>query len=166
VGASDGDVDFIFKTLGGSVTTWLVDVLAGAGAHLVGRKTYEDMASHWPTSSEPFATPMNTIPKVVFSKTLREASWGETRIARGDLLDEVEKLKREDGKYLLAHGGSGFVQALVRHDLVDEYRLLVHPVAIGAGLPLFPTGPRPAHLKLVSSTPHDNGTLVNVYRRD
>lgn len=74
-----------------------------AGAHLMGRVTYEDMATVWPSSSSDYAAPMNEIPKVVFSKTLERADWPEARIASGDLDDEVAELKAEEGGHLLAH---------------------------------------------------------------
>src|SRR4051794_8059063 len=84
---------------------------------------------------------MNEIPKVVFSRTLTEAPWGETEIVRGPLVDEIARLKEQPGKPILAHGGAHFSQSLVAEGLVDEYRLRVHPVALGDGLPRFPRMP-------------------------
>jgi dihydrofolate reductase len=114
----------------------------------MGRVTYQEMIAVWPTSSSDYAAPMNEIPKVVFSKTLETAEWPESRIASGDLAEEVAQLEREPGNDLLAHGGAAFAQALSRERLVDEYRLVIHPAALGNGLPLFrrPAGaaaPRP-----------------------
>jgi dihydrofolate reductase len=74
----------------------------------MGRVTYEEMASFWPTSTSDYARPMNEIPKVVFSKTLQHADWPETRIARGELGEEIERLKREPGNDLIAYGGATF----------------------------------------------------------
>ena len=90
----------------------------------MGRVTYEQMASAWPTSSDDYAGPMNEIPKVVFSNSLTSADWGETTIAAGDLAEAVTRLKQErsDG-YLLAHGGARFARSLVETGLIDEYRL-------------------------------------------
>jgi dihydrofolate reductase len=101
----------------------------------MGRVTYEEMAAFWPTSTSDYARPMNEIPKVVFSKTLDHADWAETRIAREDLREEIERLKREPGNDLIAYGGARFDQALSRLGLVDEYRLMIQPAALGAGLP-------------------------------
>jgi dihydrofolate reductase len=88
----------------------------------------------WPTSTSDYAWPMNEIPKVVFSRTLERADWPETRIARGDLSEEIGRLKREPGNDLIAYGGATLDQAPSRLGLVDEYRLMVQPAALGAGL--------------------------------
>jgi len=153
-GASDGD----------SVKQWILDSVWGAGAHLMGRVTYEEMASFWPTSTSEFAPPMNEIPKVVFSKTLERADWPETRIASGDLAEEVERLKRELGNDLIAYGGARLDQSLSRLGLVDEYRLMVQPAALGAGLPLFKDLPAPLQLELVEATTYPSGLAIHVYR--
>jgi dihydrofolate reductase len=97
-----------------AVKRWILDSVWAAGAHLMGRVTYEEMAAFWPTSTSEYARPMNEIPKVVFSKTLQHADWPETRIARGDLSDEIGRLKREPGNDLIAYGGATFDQALSR----------------------------------------------------
>ena len=119
---------------------WVVDTVGNARAHLVGANTYARWATFWPTASGPFAKPMNEIPKVVFSNSPITAEWPETTIATGDLTEAVNRLKQEssDG-YLLAQGGVRFARSLVDAGLVDEYRLVVHPVVLGAGQPLFTT---------------------------
>jgi dihydrofolate reductase len=119
------------------LTKLKLEVVREAGAHLMGRVTYEAMAGYWPTSTHAYAAPMNEIPKIVFSNTLERADWGDTRIVPGDLAGQIARLKREPGKDLLAHGGATFVQSLARDDLIDEYRLITHPVAVGVGLPMF-----------------------------
>jgi dihydrofolate reductase len=123
----------------------------GAGAHLMGRNTYEEMAAFWPSSTADHAAPMNEIPKVVFSKDLERADWPESRVARGDLAEEIAKLKAESDKDLIAWGGASFAQALARQGLVDEYRLTIHPVAVADGEPLFKDIPAPVRLKLVDT---------------
>jgi dihydrofolate reductase len=143
---------------------WILDSVWAAGAHLMGRITYEEMAAFWPTSTSEYARPMNEIPKVVFSKTLRRADWPETRIARGDLGEEIDRLKREPGNDLIAYGGATFDQALSRLGLVDEYRLMVQPAALGAGLPLFKDLAAPLHLDLVEATTYASGVATHVYR--
>jgi dihydrofolate reductase len=122
-----------------------------AGAHLMGRTTYEEMAGFWRTSTHDYAAPMNEIPKVVFSKGLERADWPESRIARGDLAEEIATLKREFDKDLIAWGGASFAQSLARNGLVDEYRLTTHPVAVADGEPLFKDLPAPVRLNLVDS---------------
>jgi dihydrofolate reductase len=116
-----------------AVVAWKVASLRDAGTHIMGRATYEAMASVRPNTTGVYADVMNEIPKVVFSKTLSRADWAEGRIASGDLADDIDRLKREPGGAILAHGGATFVDALIRDGLIDEYRLVIHPVAIGHG---------------------------------
>jgi dihydrofolate reductase len=130
-----------------------------AGAHLMGRVTYEEMASYWPSSTADYAAPMNEIPKVVFSKSLDRADWPESRIARGDLALEVEKLKRESDKDLIAYGGAAFAQSLARLGLIDEYRLTTHPVAVADGEPLFKDLSNPVLMRLVESRTFTSAVL-------
>jgi dihydrofolate reductase len=139
---------------------WMSDV----GLHLMGRVTYEEMAEFWPVSDDAYAAPMNDIPKVVFSKTLEHAEWPDSRIARGDLAEEIAALKCETGKDLIAWGGAAFAQSLSRLRLVDEYRLIVQPVALGEGLPLFRGLTAPLRLKLVDAQTYDTGAVLHVYR--
>jgi dihydrofolate reductase len=142
---------------------WKLDSVVRAGAHLMGRVTYEEMAAYWPTSSSEYARPMNDIPKVVFSKSLERADWPETRIVRGDLREEIARLKREPGDDLIAHGGASFAQSLSRLRLVDEYRLVIQPAALGAGLPLFKGLEAPLRLELVEATTYATGVAIHVY---
>jgi dihydrofolate reductase len=147
-----------------SMKSWVLDSVWAAGAHLMGRVTYEEMAAFWPTPTSEYARPMNEIPKVVFSKTLQNADWPETQIARGDLAEEIGRLKREPGNDLIAYGGATFDQGLTRLGLVDEYRLMIQPAALGAGLPLFKELPAPLHLELVDVTTYSTGVAVHIYR--
>jgi dihydrofolate reductase len=140
--------------------SWFHDI----DLHLMGRVTYEEMSTFWPTSNDAYAAPMNDIPKVVFSRTLERANWPESRIARGDLATEIAALKREPGKDMIAWGGARFAQSLNRLGLVDEYRLVLQPVALGEGLPLFKDLEGLLRLELVDSTKYSTGTLLNVYR--
>jgi dihydrofolate reductase len=138
---------------------WMRDI----GLHLMGRNTYEEMAAFWPASDDAYAAPMNEIPKVVFSRTLDRADWPDSRIARGDLAEEVAALKRLDGKDMLAWGGAAFAQSLSSLGLVDEYRLILQPVALGDGLPLFKDLTEPLRLELVDARTYDTGAALHVY---
>jgi dihydrofolate reductase len=164
VSGPNGELDWIFRHIDQESTAFGVAQLWDAGVHAMGRATYGDMAAHWPTSTEPWAPPMNEIPKVVFSRTLKDAPWGPTRILGGDLAEEVARLKSEPGKNILAHGGARFAQALTRLGLVDEYWLLVHPVALGGGLAMFKELPKPLDLKLVSVKTFSGGPIAKTYR--
>ena len=134
------------------------------GTHIMGRVTYEQMARHWPTATGEYAEFMNTLPKVVFSKTLSSASWTGSRIAHGDLAEEMAALKNEPGGEIMAHGGAAFVQALSRLGLIDEYRLVILPVALGNGLPLFKDLDKPLRLHLAEATSFPDGTVIDVYQ--
>src|SRR5215217_8078618 len=104
------------------LVAWKAASLREAGTHIMGRVTYEAMASVWPMATGVYADVMNDIPKVVFSKTLTSADWAESRIASGDLAEDVDRLRREPGGVILAHGGATFVDALIGDGLIDEYR--------------------------------------------
>jgi dihydrofolate reductase len=111
-----------------------------------------------------YADVMNEIPKVVFSKTLTRAEWAESRIADGDLAEDIGRLKREPGGVILAHGGATFVDALICDGLIDEYRLVIHPVAIGHGASLFSALRAPLRLDLIEARTFPSGTAIHVYR--
>jgi dihydrofolate reductase len=130
----------------------------------MGRNTYEEMAEFWPTSDDAYAAPMNDIPKVVFSSTLEHAEWADTRIARGDLAEEIAQLKREPGKDMIAWGGAAFAQSLSRLGLVDEYRLILQPVALGDGFPLFKDLTEPLRFELIDAQTYSTGAALHVYR--
>jgi dihydrofolate reductase len=145
---------------------WKLERISKAGAHLMGRVTYVEMSSFWPQSEDPYATPMNDIPKVVFSRTLSdaEATWPVTRVARGDLAAEVATIKAEPGSDVVVWGGGRLAGALAATNLIDEYRLLVQPLVLGRGQPLFDQLSDSRHLELVEATPFPSGIVVQVYR--
>jgi|SRR4051794_9123961 dihydrofolate reductase len=143
----------------------IMDWITRAGAHAMGRVTYEEMSGFWPTSTDDYAGPMNEIPKVVFSRTLTRADWPTTTIVRGELADEVATLKDQQGGDVIVYGGYTLAQALTRANLVDEYRLVTRPVALGSGEPMFKDLPVGRPLELVEATPYPDGTVITVYRR-
>jgi len=197
VGGPNGEIDWIFRTSSNDSRQWVVDTIRGAGAHMMGSRTYYDMAAFWPFSDTPFAAPMNDIPKIIFSReglkdvtqvhrttqALADAkadrkgeqpgvtptaavllSWAEPSVARGDLVEEVLRLKAQPGNFLLAHGGARFAQSLVASGLIDEYRLIIHPVVLGQGQPLFRALHSPVDLRLISSTSFSSGVVATVYQ--
>ncbi len=140
----------------------MAEVLGRVGVHAMGSRTYRDMAGHWPFQTGPEADAMNSIPKVVFSRRPIETPWATTTVCSGDLATEVANLKSQDGGPIMAHGGVRFAQALVRADLVDEYHLLINPVAHGDGGPLFTQFTK---LKLVDVKSFPRGNLALTYVR-
>jgi len=147
-----------------ALTARKLDWLGNADLHLMGRATYEEMAAVWPYSDGEYAKPMNDIPKVVFSKTLTRADWPESTVASGNLADEIGALKREPGKDLIAWGGASFAQSLTKLRLVDEYRLVLQPVALGDGLPLFAGLTAPFVLNLIEARAYGDGAVLHIYR--
>lgn len=142
---------------------WKLERARRAGTHIMGRVTYDEMSAFWPTSSDDYAAPMNETPKVVFSKSLPVAAWANSSIARGSLGDEVGQLRRQAGGEIIAWGGASFAQALARARLIDEYALVIQPVAYGGGLPMFRDLPQPLRLELTEARTYENGTALHVY---
>jgi dihydrofolate reductase len=140
---------------------WVLETVSNAEAHLVGAATYTRWARSWPGATGPFAQPMNEIPKVVFSNSLASADWGPATIVDGDLAAAVTRLKQERAEgYLLAQGGVRFARSLVQTGLIDEYRLVVQPVILGAGERLFTM---PLIIEPMSTTAFGSGAVAHVF---
>ncbi len=152
-GVDDPDLDNLF-----------IETLGQAGTHIMGRATYLDMAGHWPSRSSPTADLMNSVPKVVFSHTLKHAEWPESRIAGGDTAEEIAKLKEEPGGEIVAHGGFSFTQSLVRLGLVDELRLYIFPVALGHGTSIFGTVDKLSEFELTLIRRFSSGVVLQTLR--
>jgi dihydrofolate reductase len=161
VAPTDGSTDWTAAGRSDDGLRWSVEIVSNAAAHLMGAATYAGWATYWPSAPGPFAKPMNEIPKVVFSDSLESADWAGTTIAAGDLAGAVTRLKRErpDG-YLLAHGGTRFARSLVETGLIDEYRLVVHPVVLGAGERIFRA---PLTIEPTSTTAFSGGAVAHVF---
>ncbi|MBZ9882790.1 dihydrofolate reductase family protein [Mesorhizobium sp. CA10] len=129
----------------------------------MGRVSYEEMGPYWQKSEDAYAAPMNDIPKVVFSKTLKEATWPESTIAKGDLHEEIAKLKKQPGGEIIAWGGAEFAQALSKAGLIDEYVILTRPIAYGGGKPLFSGLTDALKLDVLVTAAYDNGTMLRIY---
>jgi dihydrofolate reductase len=138
---------------------------AAADLHIMGRAAYQSMASYFPTATgDPNAGPLNAARKVVFSRTLKAADWANTTITRGDLAEEIDKLRRGGDGYIVASGGITLWRSLARLDLIDEYRMTLVPYLAGEGARLFEDTGKSRHLDLVSSISFSSG-LDLTYRR-
>jgi dihydrofolate reductase len=133
---------------------------------VLGRKTYELFAGYWPTSNEPGADVLNKAKKYVASRTLKDLTWENSVLLSGDIAAEIKIIKGQDGPELQVHGSSNLVQTLLKADLVDEFRLKIFPVTIGAGKRLFGDGTIPAAFKLTESLSSPKGVLIATYVRD
>lgn len=137
---------------------------------LFGRATYEGMASYWPTPAAVEGDPvvvadrMNTIPKIVFSSTLDRADWQNTRLVKGDAAETIAELKQQPGKALAFFGSPTLTASLIEQGLVDELRVMVHPMLLGAGKSLFGTLTRRVPVELQRTTVFHSGNVLLVYR--
>jgi dihydrofolate reductase len=138
-----------------------------ADALLLGRKTYEIFAAYWPRVSDedPIAAKLNSVRKYVASTTLGHVEWNNSTLIDGDVADAVARLKDEPGGEIQVHGSWDLIQTLVKHDLVDEYRLWLFPVLLGSGKRLFGDGTTPGGLELLDSTASGTGVVITRYRR-
>ena len=153
---------WVLPSMSVDATEWVLGILRRAGTHVLGRVAYEEMEAYWPTSTDVFAAPMNETPKVVLSASLTDPAWANTTVARGDLATEIDRLRREPGGDIVVHGGAGLARSLTTAGLVDEYRLLVHPVALGAGLRLFASR---TDLRPIEVRPFIGGAVGHTYHR-
>jgi dihydrofolate reductase len=143
----------------------LAEETLAAEAELYGRRTYEFLASRWPSRSGALADRLNAMPKYVISSTLEDPEWNNTTVLKGDLAEQVSKLKREVDGEILVPASIQLVRTLLEHDLVDELRLMVFPVVLGAGERLFDETSEKKPLRLVKSLTLDDELAYLVYER-
>jgi dihydrofolate reductase len=135
---------------------------------LLGRKTYEIFAAHWPymdADKDPFAAKLNNAKKYVASKTASKLDWHNSELIKGDVAKEIRRIKEQDGPDIQVHGSGNLIQTLLKHDLVDELWLKIMPLTLGAGKRLFAEGAVPAGFKLVQSEVSPKGVIVANYER-
>lgn len=136
-------------------------------AFLVGRVTYEMLASYWPNQKNNemgIADRLNSAPKYVVSSTLKKAEWNNSTIINEDVVEEVTKLKQQPGQDILMFGSATLVQSLMEADLIDEYRFLVHPTIMGGGKRFFKEGMVATKLKLVKTKTLNSGVILDCYQ--
>jgi len=167
----DGFCDHTSMIADEEIHEHFTEVLHSSGVTLYGRITYELMESYWPNvvknptgirSMNEFAVALNNIPKIVFSRSLKEVDWKTASLATGELKEEVLKLKDQPGKDILV-GSRSLIVALANLDLVDEYQIVVHPVLMGSGLPLFKSIANRLVLKLTKTKTFGSGAMLVCY---
>ena len=158
-------------TLGGWAVKYfdeeMMEQVAESGPYdlLLGRGTYEIFAAHWPYDEGPIANQLNGTRKHVASRTLGSVEWNNSTLISGDVAEYVAELKRQDGPEIQVHGSPGLIQTLLEHDLIDEYRLWIFPVVVGAGKRFFGEGVVPGALRLMKSRISSTGVTTNTYQR-
>jgi dihydrofolate reductase len=172
-GGPDEDTSGSFKHGGWSfkfgddqVPKYKLDELSASDALLLGRKTYEIFAAYWPKAKDDvgFGNKMNSMAKHVVSRTLKKLDWNNSRLIKTNVSEEVRKLKQQPGKDILVYGSAKLVNTLLQHDLVDELRLMIHPVVLGSGRQLFDDHAETLKpLNLAESKTFPSGTVLLSY---
>lgn len=146
------------------------DAINESGAMLMGRVNYQEWASFWPvqSSDDPFAAFVNNVPKFVVSTTLQQdqLTWNNSTLINGDVMAKIAELKQQPGKNISISGSGTLVQSLLHHDLIDELRLLVHPIVVGSGKRLFTDSYPQKALKLIRSQTYSTGVMYLTYQAD
>ena len=163
-GPNPWDIDWHEYAWGDELKRFGIEQMETADMLLFGRKTYEGMATHWPTATGETADLMNSIPKVVFSRTMETADWNNTRLVHEEAEAEVGRLKQQSGKTMFILGSADLSSTLTRHGLIDEYRLALNPLVLGGGTPLFKPGPERLQLRLLEARPLESGVVILRYR--
>lgn len=189
VAGPNGEMDWIFPSMSDEGRRWVAEQMWTVSLLAMGRRSYQEWVEYWPTAAGPVAGPMNEIPKAVFSRSgatpppsmekpglkaeMPEAatadakaleSWLNPTATGKDLVADMQRLKAEDGKPILAIGGISFASSLIVANLVDVFRLVVHPVVLGRGIPLFGGLEAPVRLKLEDLKRFESGVVVKTYR--
>ncbi len=160
--------DISWHKHGEEEAAYSVESLKSMNILIFGRVTYEMMASFWPTpmaiETSPFvAEGMNKAEKIVFSKTLDKVEWNNSRLIKGDIIDEIKKLKQEPGNNMTILGSGSIVTQLAENDLIDEYQIMIDPVVIANGTPIFNNISSNLNLKLVSTRTFTSGVVLLCY---
>jgi dihydrofolate reductase len=166
----NGELDFMVWNWDDELKQYVEDITEPVDCIILGRKLAEGFIPHWATVAANPDDPefadgkkFTDTHKVVFTKTLDKSEWDNTVLAKGNLVDEITKLKKQDGKDIIAYGGATFVSALIKQGLIDEFHLLINPTAIGKGMTIFKELDSKQELTLVKATSFDCGIVVLNY---
>jgi len=162
-----GEIDWLqpagepFDACGAARHTANLELIGRVGGIILGRNAYEEMGPAWSNSDSPMARLLNSLPKLVFASSEPGFEWSNSRSTQGSVEEQIPSLKAEPvGGDLICFGGGHFAHSLIRHHLVDDYLLTVHPVALGDGLPLWQGLPDPRRLQVLRTTTYADGSLV------
>ncbi len=169
VARPNGDSDWMTWNPDEEFMQFINSLIDSSDTILLGRKMADGFVSHWENtvSNNPenlFAKKMVATPKVVFSKTLNKSTWNNTTLAKENLADEIAKLKHQNGKDILVYGGATFVSSLIEEGLIDEYHLIINPVAIGDGMSIFKSLNRTQQFSPIESKLYPGGKIVLSYK--
>src|SRR5574340_804708 len=169
-GGPEEDPSGGFKYGGWSVNYWddkmnqvMAELTAVPSDLVLGRKTYDIFAGYWPQSTEPGADDLNNARKYVASRTLKEVTWQNSTLLKGDAAQAIKQLKEQNGPELLVYGSGDLIQSLLSHNLIDVYQLWIFPVTLGMGKRLFENGTLPGGLKLIDAKTSSTGVIMATY---
>ena len=167
IAGPNGEMDWMTFNWDADLNRYVTELTQSVDCMVLGRKLAQGFISYW--ASNPAGEDaegvekINNSQKVVFSKTLDSVDWDHTVLAKGELVDEIEKLKNQDGKDMIVYGGATFVSALIKHRLIDEFHLFINPIVIGTGMPIFKEINYKQNLVLIKSKSFDCGVVVLHY---
>ncbi len=163
------DISWVMNNFNDDMAKYAGDLMNTMSEVLLGRRTYEIMSNAWPNQTEatsPGADKMNNTPKIVFSRTLDKAPWGtydNARVVKDHVTEEIARLKQQPGKNMVIYGSASLVRNFTELGLIDEYQLLVHPIVLGSGKPLFAGLAHAVNLRLLCTEAFKNGVVVLYY---
>lgn len=160
--------DLSWQNIDAEMNRYTMEMLNAVDTLIFGRVTYELMARYWPSTTARADNPhmayrMNSIPKIVFSKTLKKAEWSNTRLVNDNLEKEIKKLKEESPKDSVILGSGSIMTELARHGLIDEFRVMINPIVLGEGTPLFHDLNNKLALKLMQTRAFKSGNVLLYY---
>jgi dihydrofolate reductase len=162
-GPKSWEIDWHEYGWGEDLEQFSIEQSKSADTLLFGRVTYQGMADYWSSAQGEIADFMNTVPKVVFSRTLEKAEWNNTRLVKANAEEEVARLKQQPGKDILIFGSANLSATLMQHGLIDEYRLGISPLVLGGGNPLFKPSPQRLKMKLLEARRLKSGCVILRY---
>jgi dihydrofolate reductase len=173
IAGPNGEMDWIGEIYDEAMGTYENNLVSEADTLLLGRVTYQSFAGSWPhvpdnpnasEDEKEYARKLNAMRKLVFSRTLERVEWNNSRLLKEVVPEDIEHLKQEPGRDMLIYGSASLVQTLTNHRLIDEYQVLVHPVLLGDGKPLFHNIGHQVKLQLVNAKTHPSGVVVLSYQ--
>jgi dihydrofolate reductase len=164
IAGPNGEMDWLTFNWDDELKAYVSAITEPVDSIVLGRKLAQGFIPHWAANPElEGADKINKTAKVVFTKTMNDADWANTVLAKGDLVDEINALKQQDGQDIIVYGGASFVSSLIYHNLIDDYHLFVNPTAIGKGLPIFQELAHKQPLTLINASPFPCGIVVLHY---
>jgi dihydrofolate reductase len=158
------ELDYTAQFVDPDFDRYASEMLKSIDAVLLGRKTYQLFADYWPSATGPDADRLNQLPKIVFSRALEQVDWNNSRLVKRNVAEEVARLKQQPGNDLALFGSADLASSFIRLGLIDEYRILVTPVVLGSGTPMFKEIKHKIGLRLVKATPWSSGIVALHYQ--